>query len=112
MTGFPVMPTIYVSPRAGAWIETPYERHCFETKHVSPRAGAWIETGASLTSLNPVFGFRPVRGRGLKQKIESLRWCATGVSPRAGAWIETSPTITSAIFGWVSPRAGAWIETR
>jgi len=55
----------YVAPRAGAWIEIPYNQSHSLSEPVAPRAGAWIEI-----------------------------WLLDGnstiipVAPRAGAWIE------------------------
>jgi len=64
-TGFA---TVFVAPRAGAWIETPPTRRKWRSPPVAPRAGAWIET------------------HDVGELVDRIQ-----VAPRAGAWIETFP---------------------
>jgi hypothetical protein len=53
----------------------------------------------------------PVRGRGLKPRLDHMAVDGQIVAPPAGAWIETSYPPTHYIMSLVAPRAGAWIET-
>ena len=81
--------SIYVAPRAGAWIETPTLAVKAFFEDVAPRAGAWIETDSKAVAAKKGYQSHPVRVRGLKhpQSIACIRCPA--VAPRAGAWIET-----------------------
>ena len=103
------MITVYVAPRAGAWIETKLDDFMIPEFDVAPRAGAWIETNVTplydLTDdvapragawietyregkINKGRSSRPARARGLKHASAPEK-CVCYVAPRAGAWIET-----------------------
>ena len=58
-----------VAPRAGAWIETIPLLIYFAIYPVAPRAGAWIETYMGAKSICEDLMSRPVRARGLKQRV-------------------------------------------
>ena len=73
--------TLYVAPRAGAWIETWQWCNSACLPGVAPRAGAWIETQSNNVGI-----------------------LFFSVAPRAGAWIETR-LMTGWLFGGTSPPA-------
>ena len=54
---------------------------------------------------------RPMRARGLKQRVAYYDENQNIVAPHAGAWIETTPYIIPLNPKKVAPHAGAWIET-
>ena len=57
-----------VTPRAGVWIETPFEGRLEAAPTVTPRAGVWIET-VDTASVPHAAESPPVRGCGLKHVV-------------------------------------------
>ena len=103
------LPSKWVAPRAGAWIEIKTVISDPPSKKVAPRAGAWIEI-KTVISDPPSKKSLPVRERGLKFIDEAGTVWDSRVAPRAGAWIEIRKEKYEATEGSVAPRAGAWIE--
>ena len=59
------------------------------SQFVAPFTGAWIETHFNSTKLDTVDGSHPSRVRGLKHSLREAADELLGVAPFTGAWIET-----------------------
>jgi len=79
--------------------------------YVAPRVGAWIETMSKAAYQHEYEQSRPAWARGLKHLVRYSEYQTQMVAPRVGAWIETTRRLTATRCIKVAPRVGAWIET-